>query len=158
MPENNEGSNIMAVNTLVGNDTVLHINTGTAAAPVFQAIGFQRGLSHEDTREIIDASHKNSDHSESVYGRRSGTMSLEALEPNPDIGAIATHDALRDAMESKNTILVQRITTTPDGERIEQAEALIGTMSSESPDNDVSTVSVELTLQTPLAVVPPAAP
>ncbi len=145
----------MAIESLTGNNAGLYVNTGTAAAPVYTLVALQRGLSHELTREIIDASHKGSDFQKSTYGRQSGSLTMDALEPDPDFGgATATHTALYNAMNNKSTILVEIRKVGSAGTVVRQAaEALVGTMSSEYPDNDVSTLSIELTLQSPLTTV-----
>jgi hypothetical protein len=126
-----------------------------AGAPNYQLVGLQRGLTHELTREMIDASHKGSDFMKSVYGRQSGTITMDALEPDPDFGgAQATHDALTYAMNYKDTILVEiRKNGSAGTVKRDAAEALVGTMTSEYPDNDVSTVALELTLQEPFTPV-----
>ena len=146
----------MAIESLTGNNAGLYVNTGSVATPVYSLVGLQRGLSDELTREIIDASHKGSDFQKSVYGRMSGSLSMDALESDPDFGgATATHDALTNAMVNKTTVLVEiRKTGSAGTVRRHAAEALVGTMSREYPDNDVSTMSLELTLQTPLTLVP----
>ncbi len=146
----------MAIEALVGNSAGIWVNTGTTAAPVYQLVALQRGLSHEDTREMIDASHKGSDFAKSVYGRRSGTLSFDGLKPDPDFGgAVATHNALEAAMNDKITILVELRETGSAGTVIRRAaEALVGTLSADYPDNDVSTFTCDLTLQGPLTIVP----
>lgn len=125
--------------------------SGGAAAPAanYEMIALQRGLSHELTREMIDASHKGSDFAKSRPGRKSGTLSLEALEPDPDYGgAIATHRALRYSFDTGQEVICElRKRGTSGATTREAAPALIGTMSSEYPDNDVSTLAIELTLQ-----------
>jgi hypothetical protein len=144
----------VAIETLTGNDVVLHVNTGTAGSPVYELFGYQRGVSYEQAREMIDASHKGSDHAQSVYGRQSTTLTLDALVPNPDIGAVATHQALFDAQNDKTSLLVRYIRGAGSaGEQILESEALVGTITEEGPDNDVATISVELTLQAPLTLV-----
>ena len=151
----------MAIESAVGNDIALYVNTGTVAAPVFTMIGLQRDLSWEQTRELIDASHKGSDHAQSVYGRMESTISLDALEPNPDSGARATQQQLIDAQVEKTTLIVQHIQKNNGvgSDIVRQAEALVGSISREAPDNDTATVSVEITLQEALTVVvPPAGP
>lgn len=147
----------MALGALTGNDGLLYVDVGPAGTPDLQLIGFQRGLTYEATREVIDASHKGSDFAESVYGRQSGTMSLEALVPNPTLGAVATHNAIQDAMDNRNTLvfqLVERDGGDGSQNRVREADCLIGTISTEYPDNDVSVISLELTLQGRLTEVP----
>lgn len=150
----------MAIETLTGNDVVLHVQTGgTDEAPVYSLFGYQRGVSYEQAREIIDASHKGSDHAQNVYGRQSTTMTLDALVPNPEIGAVATHQALFDAQNDKTEIRVRYIRGAGGPEpTILESEALVGTIAEEGPDNDVATISVELTLQSPLAEYVPPTP
>jgi hypothetical protein len=145
----------MAIEALVGNNALLWVNTGTTDTPVFEAVALQRGLTNELTREMIDASHKGSDFMKSVPGRMSGTLSLEALEPDPDFGgAAATHGALEDAMINKQPILVQIVKVGSQGTEVtRQAEAQVGTMSAEYSDNDVSTNTIELTMQEPFETV-----
>lgn len=146
----------MAIEALVGNSGILWVNTGDPESPTYEAVALQRGLTHELTREMIDASHKNSDFTKSVYGRQAGTITMDALEPDPDFGgAGATHGALEDAMNNKQPILIEIRKTGSEGTIIRRAaEALVGTLSSEYPDNDVSTLSLELTLQSPFVDVP----
>ncbi|MDP9476327.1 MAG: phage tail protein, partial [Actinomycetota bacterium] len=59
----------------VGNDFLLHVQTGVSSTgvAVFTAVGGQRGLSTETSREMIDLSDKTSDHSKSGYGRQDTT-------------------------------------------------------------------------------------
>lgn len=147
----------MAIEALVGNSALLWVDVSAARdGSDLQAVAFQRSLSQEITREMIDASHKGSDFMKSVYGRQSGTLSLEALEPDPDFGgSVATHNALEAAMNNRQTIIVEIRKTGAEGTVVRRsAEALIGTISSEFPDNDVSIISLELTLQEPFELVP----
>ena len=147
----------MAIESLTGNAAGIWVDVSAARdGSDLRLVALQRGLTNEDTREIIDASHKGSDFQKSVYGRRSGTLSFDGLRPDPDFGgAAATHDALRTAMDNKYEIIVEVRETGAAGTVIRYAaSALIGTLSSEWPDNDVSTFSCELTLQGPLTRVP----
>jgi hypothetical protein len=143
------------IEALVGNNATLSVNTGTVDVPVWVQIAFQRGLTNELTREAIDASHKGSDMTKSVPGRMSGTLSLEALAPDPDYsGDISSHAALEDAMINKQPILVRTVKVGAEGTTItREAEALVITMSEEDPDNDVAIISLELTLLEPFVTV-----
>lgn len=144
----------MAIESLVGNNGLLYVDVGGGD---YQLVALQRGLTHEQTRDIIDASHKGSDHMQSVYGRQGGTISLDALVPSPDFGgAVATHGALYAAQNNKQTVifqLVQRDSGDGSSDRTLQAEALVGTISSDYPDNDVATLSTDITLQEALTEV-----
>src|SRR5215212_2616862 len=139
----------MAIEALTGNNAALWVDVGPSGTPDLQLVGLQRGLTDELTREMIDASHKGSDFTQSVYGRAAGTLTMDALEPDVDFGgAGATHGALRTAFNNKQPITVQiRKTGTAGTVQILEAEALVGTLSTEYPDNDVSVISLELTLQ-----------
>lgn len=145
----------MAVEQLTGNDVIVNIQTGeTAGVPTYQLLAYQRGVSYEQAREIIDASHKGNDHAQSVYGRQTSTLSLDGLVPNPEIGAVESHAALYDAMNERKTVMIQYVkrgSTTATSE-VKEAEALVGTISEEGPDNDVATFSAEFTLQGPLTL------
>lgn len=145
----------MAIEALTGNGAALWVDTSGTGAGTYEMVGLQRGLTDELTREMIDASHKGSDFAQSVYGRQSGTLTMDALEPDPDFGgAGATHGALRDAMNNRQPILVQiRKTGSSNTVVTLESEALVGTMSTEYPDNDVSVISLELTLQGPFETV-----
>lgn len=134
---------------ITGNDVVLLVNTGTQAAPHYELVGEQRSLTYDLEREMIDASHKGSDFTKNAYGRQSGTMSLDALYPDPAVGATATQTRLLDAQNNKEEIVVRMRV----GTQIQESTALVGSVSTEFPDNDVSTISVELTLQRPFEVV-----
>ena len=148
----------MAIESLTGNAAGLWVDTSVARdGSALQLVALQRGLTHELTREIIDASHKGSDFQKSVYGRQTGTLSLDGLRPDPDFGgAAATHNALDNAMTNKREIIIEVRETGSQGTVVRRAaSALVGTLSSEYPDNDVATFTCELTLQAPLTIVPP---
>jgi TP901-1 family phage major tail protein len=101
----------------------------------------QTNLSRESSRNLIEASSKDSDHTKWIYGKKDDTVELEALYVPND----AAMQALRNAQENKEIVVLRR---TEDGTAVEQAEALVSTISDEFPDNDVSTVSVEFQLNT----------
>ena len=146
----------MAIKALSGNAAGVWVDVSAARdGSNYQLVALQRGLTVEDTREIIDASHKGSDFAEQTYGRRSGTLSFDGLKPDPDFaGAAATHNALRDAMDNKYEVQVELREVGSQGTVNRYAAmALIGTLSAEYPDNDVATFTCELTLQEPLTLV-----
>lgn len=124
---------------IAGMSVLLMVNTGSEATPSYVAVGEQKGMSLESSRNLIEVSSKNNDHATFVYGRKSDTISLEALYVPSDAGFAA----LQDAMEQKKTIMIRR---SEDGVAIEEAEALVGTFSIEFPDEDAAVCSVELTL------------
>lgn len=81
---------------------------------------------------------------------------------NLAVGTVETHNALWDAQTEKQPFTVQCIQKAGDDgtdDVVRQAEALIGSISEEGPDNDVASLLMELTLQEALKiVVPPVAP
>ncbi len=138
---------------LVGNDGLLYVDPGDGT-PVL--VGFQRGLTHEQTRELIDASHKGSDHTENVLGRQSGTLTMEGLRPSPALGLEASHTALYNAQNQRQRVtlqIVERDGGDGSDNLTREAEALVSTITVEYPDNDVATFTVELALQEALATV-----
>lgn len=122
-----------------GSAVLLLVNTGTDQSPIWTAVGVQTGLTRETTRNLIEVSGKDDDHTKWVYGRRDDTVSLEAVYVPDDAGV----QALRQALEQKQVIKIRR---SEDGTAVEEADALIKSISEEWPDNDKSTVSVDLQL------------
>lgn len=133
----------MAMN---GSDVLILANTGTAETPVWTAVAEQTGLSMESDRNLIEVSSKNYDHAQFVYGRASDTLTLEGMYVPGDAGL----KALRDSMKNKVPVKVRR---SEGGTQIEEAEALIGALSLDFPDDDTSTVSIDMTLNTAFTAV-----
>ncbi len=120
-----------------GTDILLYVNTGTEEAPIYTVVGSQRNLSRERTRNIIDASSKDSDNESILPGRKSSTLTLDALYV-PDNSA---YQAMDDAYDSGDFLLAQIYV---DGVATHEASVLIESMSEEYPDDDVATISVTL--------------
>lgn len=118
------------------------VNLGDDVTPNWMPVAEQTNLSTESTRNLIEASSKDSDHTKWIYGKQDDTVSLEALYVPND----AAFKALGDAMKNKKTVVLRR---TENGTDIEEATALVSTISKEWPDNDASTVSVEFQLDEP---------
>lgn len=106
---------------------------------VYTPVAEQQGLSRESSRNMIETSHKQADHTQWIYGKKDDTLTLDALYVPGD----AAMQTLRAAMGNKTVIVIRR---SENGTEIEQATALISTISDEWPDNDASTVSVEFQL------------
>lgn len=129
----------------VGNAFMLYVNTAAdGATPEFTQIGGQRGFSSETSREMIDLSHKGSDHTKSGYGRQDTSASLEGIVMEGDLG----YDALEDAINNSKIIMIE---LRDAGQPYQEAEVLISSLSKEYPDNDAVTASAELQLNSPLA-------
>lgn len=124
----------MAIN---GFDVLLLVNTGSDAAPTWTAVGSQRNVTFEETTASIDASSKDQREKRVLPGRYAATVSLDALYV-PDDSAFL---ALQTANRAGELIKVRR-------ERADTAEeeatALITSMTDEHPDQDASTISVDL--------------
>jgi TP901-1 family phage major tail protein len=120
-----------------GTDVLLLVNTGTVGSPVYTAVGSQRGLSREETTEEIDISSKDERAMRVLAGRYGSTMSLDALYVPDD----ASFLALKSAMRNGDLILVR---LSEDGVEVEEADALVTSMSEEYPDVDAATISVAL--------------
>lgn len=128
----------MALN---GTQVLLMVFDATAneGAGEYVSVAEQTGLSMEESVNLIEASSKESDHTKWLYGKSDGTLSLEALYVPNDRGLAL----LKQAKKERKPILVRR---DEAGQPIEQVEALIETISTEFPDNDNATVSVDLQL------------
>lgn len=124
------------------------VNLGDDVTPNWMPVAEQTNLSTESTRNLIEASSKDSDHTKWIYGKQDDTVSLEALYVPND----AAFKALEDAMKNKETVVLRR---TENGTDIEEATALVSTISKEWPDNDASTVSVEFQLDEPWTPITP---
>jgi TP901-1 family phage major tail protein len=105
-----------------------------APAPDYQPVAEQTGLSVEESRNMIDASHKGHGHTKNVYGRGNTTVSLESLRSLADGTQQRLEDALRD--EEEIAISYQE----PDGETL-VAPALVASISKSMPDSDNATFS-----------------
>ena len=126
----------MAMN---GTDVLLLVNTGTAAVPVYEAVGSQRDVTFDEATEEIDVSSKDSRAKRVLPGRYSSSLSLDALYVWTDDG----YRALRDAMRDGELILVAR---EDDGATVETADALITSLSEAFPDQGEGTISISMTI------------
>jgi hypothetical protein len=120
----------MAIN---GSQVLLLVKNGAT----YEAVGEQTSLSVEESANLIEANYKGATFSQAIYGRREGTITLEALYVPTD----SAFAALRNAMKNRSSVFVRR---KENGAEVEQCECLIDTMSMEFPDNEASTISVDL--------------
>jgi len=103
------------------------------------AVGEQTNLSNSAEREMIDASHKQRDHTFFVYGKQDDTLSLESLYITGDAGLTA----LRSAQLTKTPVILRR---SESGSAVQENTGLVASIEDTWPDNDVATVSVEIQL------------
>jgi len=122
-----------------GANVLLLVNTGTDQAPTYTVVGSQRNLSREETTEEIDVSSKDSRAKRVLAGRYSSSLSLEALYVPSDQAYLA----LRDTMRNGDLI---KIRIEDDSVAVEEADALITSMSEEYPDQAEATISCDLTI------------
>ncbi|AUS10127.1 hypothetical protein C1X05_15690 [Laceyella sacchari] len=116
-----------------GSTVLLMVKEGTN----WIAVGEQTGLSIEELVNLIEAGHKGLTTQQYVYGKKEGSISLEGLYVKDDAGYLA----LKNAFKNRTAIMVRR---QENGVNVEDVECLIESMSTEFPDDDVSTISVEL--------------
>lgn len=117
------------------------------AANTFTPVAQQTGLSWESTRNLIEMTSKDSDHTKWAYGKKDDTVSLEAAYVPDDTAYLA----LKTAMKNGTSVVLRR---SEDGENVEEAEALVSSISADAPDGDKATVSIEFQLNEEWQTVP----
>ncbi len=122
-----------------GTDVLLYVNTGTVEAPVYTVVGGQRDAEYGRETDEIDASSKDSAANRVLPGRVKASLSCEALYIPSD----AAYQALDTAQSAREFILVHKYV---DGVAVKEARAVITNLSEQHPDMDVSTVSIELSI------------
>lgn len=122
-----------------GSDILLLVNTGTDVEPAYMAVGSQRNFSREEATEEIDVSSKDSRAKRVLGGRYSSSISLEGLYVPTDQGYLALRDAMRNG-----TLIKVRV--QDEGTPVEEADALITSLSEEYPDQAEATISCELVI------------
>jgi TP901-1 family phage major tail protein len=122
-----------------GVDILLFVNVGPPLSPSWQAATGQRGATFDETTDEIDASSKDSRSKRVLAGRYGSTISMDGLYVPDEL----TYQALVAANRNGTFILVVR---QEEGVDVEQATALVTSISMDAPDNDVSTCSISLTI------------
>lgn len=146
----------MAYDAQIGNDVTVWLNMGTEVAPDYQQVEGQRDYTHDTSRTEIDASHKGSDHTVTVVGRQSGTISV-TLVVQTAAAADATHAKLEDSYNDRLPVWVQENSTFPgaavDGSEdgVKAAKGYVVSFTKNGPDEDVATLDVSITLVERLA-------
>jgi predicted secreted protein len=126
----------MTVQAVRGSDILVLVNTGTELLPVYEAVASQRGVTFDEATTSIDASSKASRFTRRLPGRYSGSLSLDALYiPSED-----SYQALLAAMRSGEFVMLRK---SVEGTEIEEARAVIASLSTSGPDNDVATFSAD---------------
>lgn len=122
-----------------GAQVLVLVNMGDEVTPDWQSCAEQTNLSTESTRNLIEASSKDSDHAKWIYGKQESSVSLEKLYTPNDSAFMA----IEDAQDNKEIVVLRR---TENGKDIEEAPALVESISKEWPDNDASTCEAEFQL------------
>jgi len=126
-------------NATNGATVLLSVRTSTGP-DVYTDVGSQSNVTFERTLEEIDASNKNDGADTLVLaGRRKQTLTLDHMFV---LGETA-FEVLKTAVETGITVRVRR---KESGSDIEQADAIVTSMSESFPDQDVGTVSISLTI------------
>jgi predicted secreted protein len=122
----------------LGTTVILQVRTATGP-DVYTTIGGQTGLAISFERDAIDSSSKDIVDAEFLAGRRQSTISCPSLfVPNE-----AARAALKAAYNSTSGSARIRVPAI-GAEAGRQADCIITSLSEDHPDNDVSTVAVEL--------------
>jgi len=129
-----------------GTDVLILVNTGTEEAPVYTAVGSQRGASLSETNDEIDISSKDSRAGRYLAGRYGSTLSLDALYVPNDTAYLA----LKTAQRAGDPILVR---IEEEDVETEEATAIITDMSTDFPDQDAATISIDLRIDGEWAAV-----
>jgi TP901-1 family phage major tail protein len=121
-----------------GVDILLMVNTAASGAPVWTAVGGQRGATFTEESETVDTTSKDSDGAyEYDYGLYGWKISCDGVY----VPSEAAYTALKTAMRNKTKIKVR---ITEDGTATEEGEALVTSRELDAPYDDTVTYSVEL--------------
>ena len=129
-----------------GTDVLILVNTGTEGAPVYTAVGSQRGASLSETNDEIDISSKDSRAGRYLAGRYGSTLSLDALYVPSNLAYLA----LKMAQRAGDAILVR---VSEEAVETEEASAIITDMSTDFPDQEAATISIDLRIDGEWAAV-----
>lgn len=119
-----------------GKQILVLAETGTGT---YEAVAEQTGVSWESTRNLIEATSKDDGHTKWIYGKADDTLSLEAAYVPED----TAYQAIKTAMDAGETVVLRR---SENGTDIEEAEALVSSISYDGPDNDKATCSISFQL------------
>ena len=132
--------------SLNGADVLILVNTGTPTLPVYEAVGSQRDCSLTENTANRDSSSKDSRAQRVDPGRYSATFTLEHLYVPTDAG----YQALLAAMRDGEKILIR---VEQEGVEIEEADAVINTLTKNHPDQETSTCTIDGTVDGEWSVV-----
>jgi predicted secreted protein len=130
-----------------GANFLLLVNTGTAASPIFEAVGEQRDVTFDQTSEEIDTSNKTSGrYATFIPGRYSASLSFESLYV-PNDGSYAV---LQQSCEYGLFLKVRREFA---GTAEKEADAFVTSLSESFPDQEPGIVSSTMRVSGPWRTV-----
>jgi predicted secreted protein len=130
-----------------GSDVLILVNTGTAAVPIYEAVGSQRDMTIEQTSDEIDTSNKTSGrYAEFMPGRYSSTVSFESMYV-PNDGSYAV---LRASCEYGLFLKIRREYA---GVAEREADAFVTSLSESFPDQEPGVVSASMRITGPWRAV-----
>lgn len=134
----------MAIN---GADVLLYANTGTPGVPVWTVVGGQRDCTIGEDTAVVDGSSKDLRQARVQAGRYSSTISLDQLYTPSD----AAYSALKTSFRA-GTLIKVRIRES--GVDKEEGNFLITSMERNHPDQEESTVSIDMQLDGSYTTLP----
>lgn len=119
-----------------GQNTVIMVNTGTLAVPIWTLVAGQRNAIFSDDAGEVDFSSKDDvTYSEFGYGKLTGTVNFSGMIVVGDSG----YAKLRQAWQNRELVrLVERL----DGVNLQYQDAVITNLTRTYPDGDASTYDV----------------
>lgn len=122
-----------------GTDYKIYVNTAAVGAtPDYTLVGEQRDCKSDNATAEIDCSHKGSADQIVMAGRRTASLTLDALDVPDD----AAQAKLRACQQDGTLVLVVK---TKSGTAAERATFLITSVSENGPDQGVATLSISMT-------------
>lgn len=126
----------MALN---GADVLLYANTGTPGVPIWTVVAGQRDVTIGEDTAVVDGSSKDQRQARVQAGRYSSTISLDGLYVPTDAAWLALKSNKR-----AGTLIKVRIKEV--GVDKEEGNFLITSMERNHPDQEESTVSMDMQL------------
>lgn len=120
-----------------GADVLLLVEGATPGT--YEAVGSQRGVTFEESNEMIDVSSKDSRARRIKPGRYSATASLEHLYVPTD----SAYTRLKTAARNGDPVVIVR---QEDGNNLEMATAYVETISGDFPDQGEAVISIDLAI------------
>ncbi len=122
-----------------GADVLLLVNTGSDSNPTYTAVGSQTNVKFDETVAEVDYSSKNSAATRVFGGRYGAKLTLDAVYVPDD----TAYQSLKTAFRARALI---RVRVEEENVEVEEADALITSLSRQAPDQEACTVAIGLTV------------